>query len=61
MAVQKKRVSITKRRQRQSSSYKVTLPELSVCKCGFYKQPHTVCMGCGQYKGRQVLKIKDKK
>ena len=27
-------------------------------KCGKMRKPHTVCVFCGTYKGREVLKVK---
>ncbi|MDD3285627.1 MAG: 50S ribosomal protein L32 [Patescibacteria group bacterium] len=29
-------------------------------KCGKAKKPHTVCVFCGTYRGRQVLKVEAK-
>jgi large subunit ribosomal protein L32 len=37
---------------------KVTLTKCP--KCGKMRKPHTVCLFCGTYKGREVLTIKTK-
>ena len=38
----------------------MTAPELVKCPaCGGYKRPHRVCGECGQYKGRQVVALKE--
>ena len=60
MAVPKRRVSKTRRDKRRSNVWKMTAPELVKCpNCGGYKRPHRVCAECGQYKGRQVVAIKE--
>lgn len=53
----KRRISRTRRDKRRSSVWKIDAPNLVRCpKCGEYKRPHRVCINCGYYKGRDVLK-----
>lgn len=60
MAVPKKRRSKSKSRTRRAH-WKVDVPNLRACpSCGFLTHPHRACTECGQYKGRQVIKIKTK-
>lgn len=62
MAVPKKKVSKARRDKRRSSTWKLSLPGLTVCpKC---KEPvlmHRVCKNCGYYKGKEVLKVAEDK
>ncbi len=61
MATQKKKRTKSKRDQRRAH-WKVTLPEISTCpSCGATVQPYHICQACGQYKGRQVLALKEEK
>ena len=56
MAVPKKRVSRTRRDKRRSQVWKLSAPAFSRCtKCGELKAPHKVCLGCGYYKGREII------
>jgi len=42
-------------------SRKLRQPALSTCpQCGALRLPHTVCTGCGSYKGSTVLTEKKK-
>ena len=60
MAVPKKRRSKSKRRIKRAL-WKAAVPNLHKCSnCGSYGLSHHVCMTCGHYKGRQVIKIKVK-
>ncbi len=60
MSVPKKKrtkSSIGKRR----SHYALKKINLSICpKCGRAVKPHSVCLFCGFYKGREILTIKEK-
>ena len=61
MAVPKKHKTRSGRGQRRSHDH-LFKSNLSVCKnCSFPVRPHEVCMNCGFYRGKQVLKIKTKK
>ena len=58
MAVPARRISKTRRDKRRSNVWKLDAPTLVKCpKCGEYKRPHRVCLSCGQYNGRQVIKV----
>jgi len=61
MAVPKKHKTRSGRNQRRSHD-SLSKSHLAVCKnCSYPVRPHEVCTNCGQYKGKQVLKIKVKK
>lgn len=46
------------RRDKSRMHWRLTLPGLSKCpQCGKPVLPHRVCLGCGYYRGRQVLVI----
>ena len=54
MAVPKKRTGHSAQGKRRSN-WKATKPETSKCpNCGATVLAHTVCMSCGQYKGKVV-------
>jgi large subunit ribosomal protein L32 len=60
MAVPKKRTSHSKRNMRRAHdsldrTYSVICPN-----CGEPMLRHRACMSCGQYRGRQVIKMKTK-
>ena len=58
MAVPARRISKTRKNKRRSNVWKLTAPTLVKCpKCGEYKRPHRVCLACGQYKDREVIKV----
>ncbi len=60
MAVPARRISKTRKNKRRSNVWKLTPPTLTKCpNCGAYKRPHRVCLSCGQYKGREVVKTAD--
>lgn len=43
------------------SHHALKMKQLQACKdCGKLVLSHTVCAGCGKYKGKQVLKVKSK-
>jgi large subunit ribosomal protein L32 len=57
MPVPKKKYSKSKQGMRRSHDA-LALPGLSTCdRCGQTKQPHRVCLGCGTYRGRQVIQV----
>ena len=57
MAVPKRRVSHARRDKRRSNVWKMDAPTLVKCpNCGELMQ---ACKSCGQYNGRQVLKVDD--
>lgn len=56
MAVPFKKVAKS-RRDRRRSHHALTAAGLSTCSnCGAVKLPHRVCLECGQYNGKQVLR-----
>lgn len=60
MAVPKRKGSKARRDKRRSNVWKMDAPALVKCpNCGEYKRTHRVCTNCGQYNGRQVLKVED--
>jgi len=62
MAEPKRKTSKQRRDKRRSSHWKLTTPGLVACaKCGALRMPHRVCKACGNYNGREVIKIEDKK
>lgn len=58
MAVPKRKTSKS-RRDKRRANWKATEPTLSLCpQCHQPKLPHRVCLACGYYDGRQVVKVK---
>ena len=59
MAVPKNKVSKARRDIRRAN-WKLTAPNLVECpQCHELKLPHRVCPSCGQYKGKEVIKVED--
>ncbi|MCH5211867.1 MAG: 50S ribosomal protein L32 [Oscillospiraceae bacterium] len=59
MAVPKNKVSKA-RRDKRRANWKLTAPNLVECpQCHTLKLPHRVCPNCGQYKGKEVIKVED--
>lgn len=57
MAVPARRKSKGRKRQRRAENSRVDALSLSVCpQCKRPKLPHRVCIHCGFYKGREVVK-----
>ena len=57
MAVPKRRKSQGQRDQRRASNSKMEKVDISVCpQCKQTKLPHRVCIHCGFYKGREIVK-----
>ncbi|MBQ0111056.1 MAG: 50S ribosomal protein L32 [Oscillospiraceae bacterium] len=60
MAVPKRKVSKARRDKRRSNVWKLEAPTLVKCpNCGEYKRPHRICASCGQYNGREVVKVEE--
>lgn len=59
MAVPKNKTSKARRNKRRAN-WKLTEPNLVECpQCHALKMPHRVCPNCGQYKGKEVIKVED--
>ena len=59
MAVPKNNVSKA-RRDKRRANWKLTAPNLVECpQCHELIMPHRVCPNCGQYKGKEVIKVED--
>lgn len=60
MGLPKRKISKS-RRDKRRTHWKISPLILTECpQCHQPKLPHTVCPNCGFYKGRQVVKIKEK-
>ena len=58
MAVPKRKTSKARRDKRRSNVWKLSAPTLVKCpNCGEYTRPHRLCSACGQYNGREVVKV----
>ncbi|MBN1794718.1 MAG: 50S ribosomal protein L32 [Candidatus Omnitrophica bacterium] len=61
MPLPKRRHSSTRQAKRRTH-VKVNKPSLSLCpSCKLPALPHRVCPHCGQYKGRQVIRVDKQK
>lgn len=61
MAVPKRRTSKSKRDMRRAQNSKLSAPHLVACpQCNELKPTHKVCLNCGYYKEREVVKVKVK-
>jgi len=59
MAVPKKKKSKARRDTRRSHD-RVSLPDVTSCpQCHEPVLPHHVCLECGQYRGKAILKAKE--
>jgi large subunit ribosomal protein L32 len=59
MAVPKKRTSRSRRDMRRAHDFLASRLTVACPNCGNPSLPHHVCLSCGYYKGRQVLKTKE--
>lgn len=56
MAVPKKKTSKAKKNMRRSH-HALSTPGFVTCeKCGSRRRAHRICLSCGDYNGREVLK-----
>ncbi|MBU0730481.1 MAG: 50S ribosomal protein L32 [Proteobacteria bacterium] len=59
MALPKRRHSHSRTRKRRANDG-LTAPTVSSCpECGEPKLPHTLCSGCGTYKGKSIVKLNE--
>ncbi len=57
MAVPKRKVSKS-RRDKRRAHWKLVIPGMVKCpRCSEFKMPHRVCLACGHYKDREVIKV----
>ncbi|MCK4396945.1 50S ribosomal protein L32 [candidate division WOR-3 bacterium] len=60
MALPKQKQSKTRGKKRRTH-WKLSFPGLIMCPhCHSLKLPHRVCRNCGYYKGKEIIKIKEK-
>ena len=59
MAVPFRRTSKTKKRMRRTHLKKSGVTLTTCPKCGATLKPHRACPKCGNYKGEEVVKIKE--
>jgi large subunit ribosomal protein L32 len=60
MAVPKRKVS-KQRSSKRFANWKLEKPELTECPhCHTLTSPHKVCLSCGFYKGKEVIKTETK-
>lgn len=58
MAVPRRRTSKTRKNKRRANHMKLKKTDLANCpQCKQPKLPHRVCIHCGFYKGREVIKM----
>ncbi|NLB52154.1 MAG: 50S ribosomal protein L32 [Syntrophomonadaceae bacterium] len=59
MGVPKRRQSHSRTSRRRAEWRKIDKPGLVECpQCHELKMPHRACLGCGYYKGKNVLEVK---
>lgn len=57
-----KRRHTRSRRGKRRSQWKISAPNFGNCpQCGAPVLPHHACSSCGNYRGRKVIVIKEKK
>ncbi|HXN05601.1 MAG TPA: 50S ribosomal protein L32 [Nitrospiria bacterium] len=48
------------RRDKRRATKKLSAPALSVCpQCLETKRPHSVCLNCGTYKGKEMIAVEE--
>ncbi len=58
-ALPKRKISKGRRNRRRLHD-RLKPPALVPCEnCGEMKLPHTVCLSCGTYKGREIIEIEE--
>ena len=60
MAVPKRKTSKARRDKRRSNVWKLNPINFSKCsRCGELKLAHRVCLSCGFYRGKELIKIQE--
>ncbi|MFQ5504301.1 MAG: 50S ribosomal protein L32 [Planctomycetota bacterium] len=59
MAVPRRKHSRARQAKRRAHWKTVPVQLVECSQCGKRIRPHTVCMGCGHYRAKQVLMVKD--
>ncbi|HOK00790.1 MAG TPA: 50S ribosomal protein L32 [Candidatus Pacearchaeota archaeon] len=60
MAVPRSKHTKSRRNKRRIQSH-LNSPSFALCsKCGSKTIPHTVCLNCGYYKGKEVINVLEK-
>ncbi|MDR2140532.1 MAG: 50S ribosomal protein L32 [Deltaproteobacteria bacterium] len=57
MAVPKRRTSKMKGRKRRTHYTALTATVTACRSCGSPVRPHNACPACGQYRGREIIKV----
>jgi large subunit ribosomal protein L32 len=57
----KRKHTRARRDKRRASNWTLTVDKTSTCpNCGGTRLPHRICQGCGYYKDRVVMPVKEK-
>ncbi len=59
MAVPKRKTSKSKKRMRRSHHALKSISTTTCPNCGAVKLPHRVCLECGYYKDKQIVKVSE--
>ncbi len=59
MAHPKTKISRCRRDKRRTHKKLVAGPAVLCPSCGMIKKPHYVCLSCGNYKNRSVIRVKN--
>ena len=59
MPVPKKRTSRSRQGMRRAHDFHTRTYAIVCPNCGEAVIPHRVCLACGQYRGKQIVKVKE--